>query len=496
MGELADLIGAVRLPTGAHRRAAGTDVVTDLLVFRRREPDGAAGRRAAGRPRAVDRRRRDRCGSTAYFDRAPRARCSASSSSAARHVRRRHAARSPATSTARRSQLADTLERRSPRPRAASGLVMSDRRRVREARRAVAEPSRAGGVWDGHDRRRARAAASLRSPDGAQERATASAQAGCARAARAAWRCATAPAAAGVRRRRALEDTAGDRRRCARGCAMTTSDYSARYGPINRFTLRRTGRIDPETGEERPARGSRRRRSGCCGRPVRAAGDGLEVFDEETQTARAGGDAARARRRTARAECSAPTARRTRSRSAWTPRPRRPALRSRGCSAATSREARADARRAGLHRPRQRRARPAAEYLSGDVRDKLEQRPRGRRPSDATFAGQRRRARAACCRPTSARRRSRPRLGAVWISERGPRRSSCARSSTTATECGWSTRGGHVGGPRRPTTHRSPPQRVGHRAAWPAPDDRQGAAGAAHRFRSPTRRGRDGTAAS
>ena len=39
MSELADLLGAVRLPTGAHRRAAGTDAVTDLLILRRR-PDG------------------------------------------------------------------------------------------------------------------------------------------------------------------------------------------------------------------------------------------------------------------------------------------------------------------------------------------------------------------------------------------------------------------------------------------------------------------------
>ncbi|ETT23464.1 SNF2-related protein [Rhodococcus rhodochrous ATCC 21198] len=36
-----DLIGAVRLPTGAFDRQAGTDVVTDVLIFRRRE-DGAA----------------------------------------------------------------------------------------------------------------------------------------------------------------------------------------------------------------------------------------------------------------------------------------------------------------------------------------------------------------------------------------------------------------------------------------------------------------------
>ncbi len=41
IAERADLLGAVRLPTGAHRRAAGTDAVTDLLVLRRRE-DGRA----------------------------------------------------------------------------------------------------------------------------------------------------------------------------------------------------------------------------------------------------------------------------------------------------------------------------------------------------------------------------------------------------------------------------------------------------------------------
>lgn len=37
MVDRADLVGAVRLPTGAFRRVAGTEVVTDLLVFRVRE---------------------------------------------------------------------------------------------------------------------------------------------------------------------------------------------------------------------------------------------------------------------------------------------------------------------------------------------------------------------------------------------------------------------------------------------------------------------------
>ncbi|MGN2642245.1 helicase-related protein [Nocardia takedensis] len=39
MAELADLIGAVRLPSKAFARQAATDVMTDVLLFRRREPD-------------------------------------------------------------------------------------------------------------------------------------------------------------------------------------------------------------------------------------------------------------------------------------------------------------------------------------------------------------------------------------------------------------------------------------------------------------------------
>ncbi len=39
MHQLADLVTAVRLPTDAHRRTAGTSVVTDLLVLRRRDTD-------------------------------------------------------------------------------------------------------------------------------------------------------------------------------------------------------------------------------------------------------------------------------------------------------------------------------------------------------------------------------------------------------------------------------------------------------------------------
>ena len=46
MAGLASLVTAVRLPSGAHRRAAGTEAVTDLLVLRRHEPRNA---RSSGR---------------------------------------------------------------------------------------------------------------------------------------------------------------------------------------------------------------------------------------------------------------------------------------------------------------------------------------------------------------------------------------------------------------------------------------------------------------
>jgi hypothetical protein len=41
---MADLVAAVRLPMSAHQKAAGTQVITDVLVLRRRDPaDGPGG---------------------------------------------------------------------------------------------------------------------------------------------------------------------------------------------------------------------------------------------------------------------------------------------------------------------------------------------------------------------------------------------------------------------------------------------------------------------
>ncbi|MFI9052540.1 helicase-related protein [Streptomyces sp. NPDC053427] len=61
MARKADLVGAIRLPTGAHRRTAGTDVVTDLLIFRRREKDKdfTSGRTRTGAVKTPDQRKKD-----------------------------------------------------------------------------------------------------------------------------------------------------------------------------------------------------------------------------------------------------------------------------------------------------------------------------------------------------------------------------------------------------------------------------------------------------
>ncbi|WP_404949012.1 hypothetical protein HFP70_35100 [Streptomyces sp. ARC14] len=61
MARKGDLVGAIRLPTGAHRRTAGTDVVTDLLIFRRREKDKefTSGRLRNGQVKAPDQRKKD-----------------------------------------------------------------------------------------------------------------------------------------------------------------------------------------------------------------------------------------------------------------------------------------------------------------------------------------------------------------------------------------------------------------------------------------------------
>ena len=61
--------------------------------------------------------------------------------------------------------------------------------------------------------------------------------------------------------------------------------YAARYGPINRFTLRRTGHRDPDTGEERMARVTPPAIRIFRSDPFAALVTALEIFDDASHIA-------------------------------------------------------------------------------------------------------------------------------------------------------------------------------------------------------------------
>ena len=124
MSQLADLVGAIRLPTGAHRRTAGTDARHRPAGPPPPRPDG----RAAPRPgwestRAVDDRRASRSGSTPAWPTGPR-RSSASSPSGTACTARDtlrvrpdvRARRGSPSAAARRAAGGSSPSARAPRP--------------------------------------------------------------------------------------------------------------------------------------------------------------------------------------------------------------------------------------------------------------------------------------------------------------------------------------------------------------------------------------------
>ncbi len=276
MGELADLIGAVRLPTGAHRRAAGSDVVTDLLIFRRREPDrppaGEQWERVVpitvdGRPMKLG----------AYFDAHPEHMLGQLGISRGMH------GSDTLTITGNlddlEDELAGTLDEITVAARR-EGLVMSDRTPRGEARRAAHAPSpperwdgtivlaQGGGfatvAGDGLEPLQVpkSAARELRALLGLRDDAT---------------RLLGLEAAS-------VDDT--EEITAARGSLMRDYErYVGAHGPLNRYRLRATGRSN-DAGEPTYARVAptpiRLLRADPFGPLVLA----LEQFDEEDQTVR------------------------------------------------------------------------------------------------------------------------------------------------------------------------------------------------------------------
>ena len=186
------------------------------------------------------------------------------------------------------------------------------------------------------------------------------------------WGCATRPprcsSAEAAHARRHRDASTG----CAPSCSAATTPTPARYGPINRFTLRRTGRVDRRPASRDGARRPRRH-GGFAHRPVRAARARAGALRRRTtQTARQADDLRRARGRPPHAVARRRHPRRRARDLPGHPRPRRPRPRSPQLLGADEADARAGLGRAGVRRPRPpARWSPPPEYLSGNVRDKL-----------------------------------------------------------------------------------------------------------------------------
>lgn len=275
MSKMADLVGAVRLPSGAHRRAAGTEVVTDLLVFRRREP---------GRPAASDvwetvhahQVDGEVVKTNAYFDTRPE--------------------NVLGTYTIGPSQFGPTLYVTGDLTDVESNLrtaldgIVADARERSQLFTARSEESQLqqkdhrpelAEVFDG---------TLLAEEDGS----FAQVQGGRAEPVKV-----PKSAAVEVRALLSLRDQARILLEMEAASADDTAEleharealrtdyerYSTKYGPLNRYTMRETGRVDDETGAPRMARitptATRILRQDPFGSLVMA----LEVFDDEKQDA-------------------------------------------------------------------------------------------------------------------------------------------------------------------------------------------------------------------
>lgn len=275
MNELADLIGAVRLPAGAHRRAAGSEVVTDLLIFRRREPDRPAADEqwTTVMPLLID---GTRTKINTYFHAHPDHILGDLGIGHGMH----HAATLTVTGDISKleTQLADTLDQITATARR-EGLVMSERTRDQQARHAASVAS-APEQWDGTILTNQNGGFSTVAGGGLQPLQVP--------------KSATVELLAliglrdGVTRLLTLEAaTLDDTEQISDARASLKRDYERylrRYGPLNRYTLRPTGR-STDGGEPTFARVVPRAIRLLRSDPFGALVLALEQFDGETQTA-------------------------------------------------------------------------------------------------------------------------------------------------------------------------------------------------------------------
>jgi len=279
MAELADLVGAVRLPSRAHRRAAGTDAVTDLLILRRREPGRAPHELAweQARPLELDGGTDNRVNE--YFLEHPQMVLGKFAAPASKGMYRGgelivqhpnlqqlgtdfgHALQQIVAHAMQHDLRGAPVEAARAEPVA---LVDVDADRPEGFIRVVPDTGRFVQVQSGAEvafavpeKQRPELRALLRLRDTVVE-------------------LLNAEAATREHSPRIDELRADLNRRY--------DAYQRRFGPINRFSWRRTGRTDPETGEDKQAR-IRPKLGGFRSDHFAATVFALENFDPSTQTA-------------------------------------------------------------------------------------------------------------------------------------------------------------------------------------------------------------------
>ena len=279
--QLGELLGAVRLPTGAHRRTAGTDALTDLLILRRRDSEGDVDAAGWETTRDVDvdggRARINR-----YFAEHPERVLGELSLGSGMYGQETLHVRPPDGLDDLPDRLAAQLAEITALARAHDRTLTPRPEGTHDAeRRLPAAPAASDGLWDGH--LAASPAGTFTILDGGQTEPF-----DVARAHR-----------VELRQLLELRDLA---RELLTAEAATREDtpelaelrgrlrdrytgYVARYGPINRFTYRRTGHTDPETGEQRLARITPRAVQLLRCDPFAPLVRALEVFDDSTQQA-------------------------------------------------------------------------------------------------------------------------------------------------------------------------------------------------------------------
>jgi N12 class adenine-specific DNA methylase/SAM-dependent methyltransferase len=275
MHQLADLLAAVRLPAGAHRRVAGTEALTDLLVLRRRDGEsvGETPPWVTSAPVQID---GDEALLNRYFAEHPE-HVAGSLTFGNGPYTRELSVEGDTTAEAVSQAILTVAETLTPPARA--------KRRAAQATEPVSIPEppevNLAEQWDGHiitlpgggfaeviDGKAERLAVPKNALREMRLLLTLRDKAG-------ALLC---EEAAHVGEPAHLKQLRAELR-------STYQRYLRSYGPINRYKTHRTGRTDPETGEAIVRRSYPRAVRLLMGDPLGPLVISLEVFDEETQVA-------------------------------------------------------------------------------------------------------------------------------------------------------------------------------------------------------------------